>query len=45
MVAAILRGVMDYANLRSDWEFVMPPIVLADFPANGLASGRTGSWR
>src|SRR6059036_531559 len=22
----VLRGVMRYANLRSDWEFVMPPM-------------------
>src|SRR5437763_5583212 len=22
----VLRGVMQYANLRTDWEFVMPPM-------------------
>ena len=22
----VLRGVMRYANLRTDWEFVMPPM-------------------
>src|SRR5690242_6276787 len=25
----VLRGVMQYANLRTDWEFVMPPMYLS----------------
>ena len=39
----VLQGVMEYANLRADWEFLMPPMYSLISSTTGPMSVRVSS--